>query len=120
MWFAISTCRVVVEEAELLSIGIFPEGRCLGWGRPLLSAVLAEARSTGAETIVLEVAEGNEEAQTLYDALGFVRVGRREIYCGSGAGRRIAADYYALQAIRLISPQFFAGLARAGGNDLVC
>ena len=88
----VAICGVVVEEAELLSIGILPERRCLDWGRALSSVVLAETRATGANTIVLAVAEGNEAAQSLYNALGFVRVGRREIYYGSGARNRIAAD----------------------------
>ena len=88
----VAICGVFVEEAELLSIGILPERRCLDWGRALSSVVLAETRATGANTIVLKVADGNEAAQSLYNALGFVWVGRREIYYGSGAKNRIAAD----------------------------
>jgi len=85
-------CRLVVDEAEILSIGVRFEKRRLGRGRELLSALLAEARMRGASTAVLEVAECNEPAQSLYRVFGFVRVGRREDYYESKEGRRIAAD----------------------------
>ena len=57
-----AVCRLVVDEAEILSIGVPPERRRLGWGRELLSALLTEARMRGASTAVLEVAECNEPA----------------------------------------------------------
>ena len=87
-----AVCRVILEEAELLSIGIIPERRRLGWGRAILCAVLSEARANGANTIVLEVAEENEAAQSLYRALGFTHVGRRAKYYDAEPGRRISAD----------------------------
>ena len=87
-----AVCRLVVDEAEILSIGVPPERRRLGWGRELLSALLTEAKMRGASTAVLEVAECNEPAQSLYRVFGFVRVGRQEDYYESKEGRRIAAD----------------------------
>ena len=77
-------------------LGSFPKDGVWIWvgGSRLLSwlkhAQLVQILSYS--TIVLAVAEGNEAAQSLYNALGFVRVGRREIYYGSGARNRIAAD----------------------------
>jgi len=87
-----AVCRLVLEEAELLSIGILPERRGLGWGRALLRAVFSEARANGANTIVLEVAEGNVAAQSLYRALGFTSVGKRARYYDAGPGKKISAD----------------------------
>ena len=87
-----AVCRLVLEEAELLSIGVVPEKRRLGWGRALLCAVFSEARANGASTMVLEVAEGNGAAQSLYRVLGFTCVGKRPRYYGTGSGKQIAAD----------------------------
>ena len=87
-----AVCRLVLEEAELLSIGILPARRRLGWGRALLCAVFSEARNNGANTIVLEVAEGNVAAQSLYRALGFTPVGKRASYYYAGPGKKISAD----------------------------
>ena len=87
-----AVCRVVLEEAELLSIGIILERRRLGWGRAILCAVLSEARANGANTVGLEVAEENKAAQSLYRALGFTHVGRRANYYDAKLGRRISAD----------------------------
>ena len=87
-----AVCRVVLEEAELLSIGVIPEKRRLGWGRALLRAVFSEAHAKGASAIVLEVAEGNGAAQSLYRAQGVICVGKRARYYDAGHGRRLAAD----------------------------
>ena len=57
-----------------------------------MSALLTEARMRGANTAVFEVVECNQPAQSRYRVFGFVRVGRRENYCESKEGRRIAAD----------------------------
>ena len=86
-----AVCRLVLEEAELLSIGIIPEKRRLGWGGTLLRAVFSEARANGANTMVLEVAEENSAAQSLYRALGFTHVGKRARYYDMGLDRRVAA-----------------------------
>lgn len=87
-----AVCRLVLGEAELLSIGVIPEKRRVGWGRALLHAVFSEARINGADTIILEVAEGNGAAQSLYRGMGFVHAGKRPRYYDAGPGKRIAAE----------------------------
>ena len=73
-------CRVVRDEAELLSVCVQPDRRRAGLGRRLVAAALDHCRTQGAQAILLEVAEDNPAAQRLYAALGFTRVGRRPGY----------------------------------------
>ena len=73
-------CRVVADEAELLTIAVDPGHRRRGAARLLLDAVVEKARSGGAESLFLEVGADNPNARTLYDSLGFAVVGRRAGY----------------------------------------
>jgi [ribosomal protein S18]-alanine N-acetyltransferase len=67
-------------ECELLSLGVVPEQRRSGMGSMLLHSICLVARSRGAGSIVLEVAEDNAAARGLYSKLGFAEVGRRLHY----------------------------------------
>lgn len=71
--------RIVVDEAELLLIGVRPHCRRHGLGGTLLRHVMATARERGARHLHLEVRQGNPAA-TLYQAAGFAQVGRRPAY----------------------------------------
>lgn len=64
-----------------------------GWARRLLAQVIAEGKAAGWGAIRLEVADANQEAQTLYHELGF-------------RSRLRLADYYGpgLHAHRLVLP----------------
>ena len=68
------------EEAEIVSLGVLPEYRRCGIGSAILEAVCGEARSRGAERVVLEMASDNEAARALYAGRGFTVVGRRRNY----------------------------------------
>ena len=72
--------RVVVDEAELLLIGIHPAHRRAGHGRVLLDHVAEALRAAGAARLFLEVAENNQAATTFYRKAGFEPVGRRAKY----------------------------------------
>ena len=75
--------RIVLDEAELLLLAIAPDMRRRGIGRSLIERGCAEAKSTGARRLHLEVREGNP-ASALYQAAGFTPAGRRrEYYRGS-------------------------------------
>jgi ribosomal-protein-alanine N-acetyltransferase len=78
--------QVVLEEAELLTLGVLPEARRRGHGRRLLQAVCAGAARRGAGRITLEVAETNRDAQRLYRGAGFLAAGRRRKYYRSVGG----------------------------------
>lgn len=71
-------------EAEILTFGVLPGMRRSGIGRALLDAAVARAGRRGIGTVVLEVAADNEAARRLYDAMGFVQVGRRPRYYRRG------------------------------------
>ncbi|MFM1958567.1 MAG: hypothetical protein RL588_84 [Pseudomonadota bacterium] len=80
--------RTVAGEAEVLTIGVRPEARGAGAGARLLAAAIEAARSEGADSVFLEVAEDNTPARRLYAGAGFEEVGRRRGYYprpGSGA-----------------------------------
>ncbi len=72
--------RAVAGEAELVTVAVEPAARRQGQGRALLAAFDARARTLGAETAFLEVAEDNTAAQGLYRATGWVETGRRKGY----------------------------------------
>jgi ribosomal-protein-alanine N-acetyltransferase len=76
--------RIILDEAELLLLAISPDMRRRGIARALIERGCAEARSTGARRLHLEVREGNP-ATALYQSAGFTPAGRRrEYYRGVG------------------------------------
>ncbi len=79
--------RVVVEDAEILSIGVLPAARGSGIGQQLLEKACAGAGRRGATALFLEVAEDNKNARNLYAQSGFITVGRRPDYYVRTQGR---------------------------------
>lgn len=77
----------VMDELELLLIGVRPEKQRRGIARRFLSAVLAEAQRAGFVRVHLEVRASNAPAQALYQKLGFEVCGRRRGYypCADGS-----------------------------------
>ncbi|TDL81927.1 GNAT family N-acetyltransferase [Palleronia sediminis] len=72
--------RVVLDEAELLTVAVAPHARRRGLGRALLAIYHAEARARGAGRSLLEVADGNRAARALYEAEGYAACGLRRAY----------------------------------------
>jgi ribosomal-protein-alanine N-acetyltransferase len=83
--------QVVVDQADILTIGIVPGLRRRGYARLLLDAAIVRATVAGAKTMFLEVAEDNEAAIRLYVGCGFERMGRRIGYYRGGDGQKVAA-----------------------------
>lgn len=83
--------RVVLDEAEVLTIAVDPACRRQGCGRRLLSAHLDSLARRGARQLFLEVGETNEAARHLYERMGFREIGRRPAYYPLPDGTRIAA-----------------------------
>lgn len=75
-----SLCRRAGLEAELLLVGVVPSYRSKGIGNALLQAAFDAASGIGIDTMFLEVRDGNQAAQQLYERAGFVAVGRRRDY----------------------------------------
>ena len=72
--------RVVVDEAEILSVGVLPEAQRQGIGSRLVGEFARLAAERGATRLFLEVAADNSVARQLYRAQGFCIVGRRPGY----------------------------------------
>jgi ribosomal-protein-alanine N-acetyltransferase len=83
--------RVTLEEAEILTICVSPEGRRRGAARLLMKESLGAFDSAGARVAFLEVAYGNKAARGLYHGLGFVAVGQRPRYYTHADGTRETA-----------------------------
>jgi len=83
--------RVILDEAEILSIGTLPAARRKGVATALLDATCGRAVSQGARTLHLEVGEDNPGAVALYKKLAFHATGRRPNYYRRANRRRVAA-----------------------------
>jgi ribosomal-protein-alanine N-acetyltransferase len=81
--------RIVLDEAELLTIGVSPEARGVGVGAALLERCEAEAAKAGAARLFLEVSDRNEAAARLYRRAGYVETGRRARYYADGSDARL-------------------------------
>jgi len=84
-------CRVVAEDAEVLTLAVDPKARGRGVGRALLEAAIGTARQSGATAVFLEVAVDNAPALALYGRAGFVRAGLRSGYYDRGAAGHVDA-----------------------------
>jgi ribosomal-protein-alanine N-acetyltransferase len=72
--------RVVVDEAEILTLATDPKMRRLGLAKAVLADAEAVAQNAGAQTMFLEVGEDNTAAKALYATCGYTQVGRRPGY----------------------------------------
>jgi ribosomal-protein-alanine N-acetyltransferase len=72
--------RVVMDEAEILTIATHPDHRNKGYAKRALTLFETEARSRKAVTAFLEVAADNLAALRLYDACGYRQTGLRKGY----------------------------------------
>lgn len=77
--------RVVLDEAEVLTICVSETARRRGAGRALLRAALNAAAAGGAAALYLEAAADNVSALALYRSAGFAEAGRRRGYYRRGA-----------------------------------
>jgi ribosomal-protein-alanine N-acetyltransferase len=83
--------RLVVDEAEILSVAVAVSRRGKGLARRLLDLHLRRLAGLGAGAVFLEVDEHNAPARRLYGRAGFREVGRREAYYSAVAGKGAAA-----------------------------
>ena len=83
--------RVVVDEAEILTIATEPASRRHGVAKILLGAHLGRLQSAGVKVLYLEVDEQNKAARALYARFGFETAGRRDGYYRAPNGSRSSA-----------------------------
>ena len=80
----------VLDECELLTIGVTPERQGEGLGRKMLDRALAVQKAGRKVCCHLEVRESNARAIRLYETSGFARVGLRKNYYRTESGRENA------------------------------
>jgi ribosomal-protein-alanine N-acetyltransferase len=72
--------RAVAGEAEILTLAVHPKARRTGVASALMLEAARLAHARGAGAIFLEVDADNLPALSLYESLGFARVGERKGY----------------------------------------
>lgn len=83
--------RVVLDEAEILTLAVRPSARRTGLGRRLVEQGAVAASRAGASRLLLEVSEDNLAARALYDRSEFTQIGRRKAYYAAADGSRTDA-----------------------------
>lgn len=71
---------IIVDEAHILALAVYPSCRRQGIGDLILKRLIATARERGATLLTLEVRASNLAAQQLYRKYGFLPVGHRPGY----------------------------------------
>lgn len=79
-WVAHMVFSGVLDELELLVVGVKANWKKCGLAKTMLSHVLDTARSIGFSKVVLEVRSSNVAAKSLYEKLGFRQDGVRTDY----------------------------------------
>lgn len=74
----------VGEEAEIATLAVAQNARGQGLGETVMRDLVSRLRARGVREIFLEVRPSNEQAQKLYQKLGFVQVGERANYYADG------------------------------------
>ena len=81
---AMACAWLIVDELHITLVAVAPSQRRRGLGRRILTALLREGSRLGAQRATLEVASGNQAAQSLYASLGFEVAGCRRGYYSNG------------------------------------
>jgi ribosomal-protein-alanine N-acetyltransferase len=68
------------DEGEILNLAVAPHARRRGLGRALAERALAALAAHDVRQVYLEVRASNAAARTLYEGLGFAKVGQRAKY----------------------------------------
>jgi len=78
-------CRWLIgDECHILNVAVHPQSRRLGIATLLLDQAIAEARSSSASVVTLEVRRSNLVARQLYRKFGFEERRLRRNYYGPG------------------------------------
>lgn len=83
--------RVIMDEAEILTVATAPDQRRKGLAYKAVTGFCDQAQQDGAATVFLEVAADNAAAIALYTALGFAKVGQRRAYYDRANGPAVDA-----------------------------
>lgn len=83
--------RLIGGEAEILTFAVTPEARRKGLGNAITGAMKEWLRANKAESVFLEVREGNLAALSMYAKAGFTRISERKAYYSNPDGSRESA-----------------------------
>lgn len=83
--------RIILGEAEILTLVVSPHARRQGVGKALMKKTLNLTYNKGAEYVYLEAAENNVAALKLYSLFGSEKYGERPGYYSSKEGFKEAA-----------------------------
>ncbi|MDW2996134.1 MAG: ribosomal protein S18-alanine N-acetyltransferase [Alphaproteobacteria bacterium] len=72
--------RPILDEAEIITIGVHPDARNTGIASAMLGIIEGELKKSGIKSIFLEVAENNTPARRLYESNGYKQIGIRTKY----------------------------------------
>jgi len=72
--------RCVLDEGEIITIGVLADHQRRGHARRLMEEVRLRAGAIAVKSLFLEVSAANMAARALYECLGFTPVGRRKGY----------------------------------------
>ena len=81
---------VVLKEAHILNICLYPKYQNKGWGRKLLYETEFIAKANGAEMCFLEVRQSNKSGLHLYQSEAYNEIGVRKNYYPVNNGREDA------------------------------
>lgn len=81
--------RLIIDEAELLTLAVSSRCRRQGWGEKLIREFVKSCRDKNAIKMFLEVAETNEAALRLYAKAGFRPISRRWNYYPGGLSAHV-------------------------------
>lgn len=71
---------IVFDEGHITNLATHPQYRRQGVARKLMNELIAASKERGVRYLTLEVRRTNNEAQELYQKLGFVHMGVRRKY----------------------------------------
>lgn len=71
---------MVLDQGDIVNVGVKSERQRQGVGRKLLNALIRKTEEKGVASLYLEVRAGNQAAISLYESLGFCRLGVRKGY----------------------------------------
>lgn len=72
--------QTVLGETDMMNIAVHPDHRKQGIGTALIVGLIGALERKGSHSLMLEVRVSNQQAISVYHALGFVEVGRRKNY----------------------------------------
>ena len=72
--------QTVMDETDMMNVGVHPDFRRKGIAEALVTELVSQLQQQGSHCLTLEVRASNEPARKLYDKLGFTQIGRRPNY----------------------------------------